>query len=241
MDNVYQRQQQSSVSCQYHQSTLDRQLIGISINTWSTSQSTISRESTNFCRHIIKCRSIHMSWMILGQLLTDCQSSVDRALTKLSQECQSNVSQVLIKMLIEKTTQRNHKATLCFFLNIHYNSSTNNTLDTVPPSRSMSLVSELEQISSNAKSSSSSEISNIWRDIKQNTHQVRPYLKGKRNLKLKDKQAADIALSEIHSLWFIWKTIRSTHSFNKVWLLVNHHESSSSKILSARQLVVAKF
>lgn len=97
----------------------------------------------------------------------------------------------------------------------------------------MSLVSELEQISSNAKSSSSSEISNIWWDIKQNTHQVRPYLKGKRNLKLKDKQAADIALSEIHSSWFIWKTIRSTHSFNKVWLLVNHHESSSSKILLA--------
>lgn len=44
-------------------------------DSWSASQSTVDRELTNFRRHSIECRSIHMSWSTLGQLLTDCQSS----------------------------------------------------------------------------------------------------------------------------------------------------------------------
>lgn len=112
-----------------------------------------------------------------------------------------------------------------------------NTLATVPPSRSISLVSELEQIFPNTKSSSSSEISNIWWDIEQNTHQVwhNSNLKSKRNIELIDTIAADIALSEIHSSWFIWKTIRSLflHSMISYNIIIHNYESSISQIVSA--------
>ena len=115
-----------------------------------------------------------------------------------------------------------------------------NRLATVPPSRLMSLVSELEQISPITKSRSSPEIPNIWWDIEQNTHQIWHYsnLKSKRNIELNDKPAADIALSEIHSSQFIWKIARSTHSCNKEWLLIIIRKAQYHKI--CLQLVVTK-
>ena len=59
-----------------HQSPLDHHSIDTSVDTWSTSHLCLGRESTKFL--IDSYRLVDT-----GQLSTDCQSSVDRVLTKL--------------------------------------------------------------------------------------------------------------------------------------------------------------
>ena len=62
------------------QTTLKQHLNQYLVETWSTSQSTASQESTNFRRHAIECWSIHMGRSSLGQLSTDCRSGVNQVL-----------------------------------------------------------------------------------------------------------------------------------------------------------------
>lgn len=146
-----------------------------------------------------------MSWCILAQLLTECQLSVDWVSVKLLRECKPSVCQVnwMTKMLTMSIYQLSTK-----------------TLATVPPSRSISLVSELEQISPNTKSSSSSEISNIWWDIEQNTHQVwhNSNLKSKRNMSLTIQQLLT-SFSQRSILHGSFER-QSDHSFYIVWLVI---------------------
>ena len=69
-----------------------------SVDTWLTSQSTISWESTNFYRHAIECRYISMvnTWPTIDQQLikhrltsTMCWSSFDQISTEILIECRS--------------------------------------------------------------------------------------------------------------------------------------------------------
>lgn len=156
--------------------------------------------STNFHWHIIEHCIIHKlvhTWPVSDWMSIMCWLSVGQAVEGVSILCMPSDVDTAYKL-------------------------STNRLVTVPPHRSLSLVSELEQISPITESRSSPEIPNIWWDIEQNTHQVWHYsnLKSKRNIgmSLTIKPAADIVLSEIHSSQFIWKTIIST-LFNKDWLL----------------------
>ena len=68
-------------------------------------QSTVSRESTYFCRHAIECWWIHMSWMTPCQLSNNCRLSVDQddnwVLTENQSSCQSRVNRDVNEMWIE--------------------------------------------------------------------------------------------------------------------------------------------
>ena len=63
------------------------------VDTWSKN----GQESTNFLRHAIECRSIHMSQLTLGYILTDTWSSVNHVLFKMLIKCWSSVEQRSIK------------------------------------------------------------------------------------------------------------------------------------------------
>ena len=67
-----------------------------SVNTLSTSGSTVHQESTNFCRYAIKCSLTNMSFLTLPSH----QQIVNRVLMKLLIECQSSVDWVSIEMSI---------------------------------------------------------------------------------------------------------------------------------------------
>jgi len=60
---------------QYPQSTLHWPSTSASVDTRSTLDQHLGRESTNFCRHTIQCRSITipLNRLTLDQLSTDCQ------------------------------------------------------------------------------------------------------------------------------------------------------------------------
>lgn len=80
-NHVYLRHPRTSVYC-YPWSTFPLTIVWhfnhYSVDNRSTSQSTVSLESTNFHRHTIECWLIHLSQLTLSQLLTACQSSVNQ-------------------------------------------------------------------------------------------------------------------------------------------------------------------
>lgn len=85
---VYSGHPQSS-SDRYPQSTLDQYLINVLVDTWSTSQSNIGWESTNFRSYAIEYRSIHMSQLTLGSILTNTRSSVNHMSIEMLSKCWS--------------------------------------------------------------------------------------------------------------------------------------------------------
>lgn len=60
-------------------------------------QSTVSRESTYFCRHAIECWLLHVSWMTPCQLSNNCHLSVDQ----MTVECWLRINQVVNQVSIE--------------------------------------------------------------------------------------------------------------------------------------------
>ena len=85
-------------------STLDRHLRRYSVNTRLTSWSTVGGHLTNFCRHPIKCWSIHMSQSTLRQLsptvnqmLIECLSRVNHV----SIQCWPSIARDVAGVLIE--------------------------------------------------------------------------------------------------------------------------------------------
>lgn len=203
-----------------HQLTLNWYLNGILINTQLTSPLILShhkinilvdcqlRVTTNFHRLIIERCWIHMHELVHTRPIIDwmsikCWLSIGEVVEGVQTKCLPSTVNWMTKMLTMSIYQLSTK-----------------TLATVPPSRSISLVSELEQISPNTKSSSSSEISNIWWDIEQNTHQVwhNSNLKSKRNMSLTIQQLLT-SFSQRSILHGSFER-QSDHSFYIVWLVI---------------------